>query len=302
MHVPVMLDETVGALVRGEARLFFDGTLGDGGHAEAILEAAGPQARLIGTDRDKAAVERVTKRLHRFGDRICVRHANYAQMREVLDKEGIQEVDGVVLDIGFSSDQMDDAARGFSFAEDGPLDMRMDRRDHMTAELIVNQYEEEELANVIYEFGEERASRRIARAIVNRRKIEPFSRTSDLAQVVARAAGGRRGRIHPATRTFQALRIEVNRELECLRDGLRAGVESLSLSGRMAVITFHSLEDRMVKRYFRELAGAQPHAYRLLTKKPMRPSESEVAQNPRARSAKMRVIERTNEKAGQEIE
>ncbi len=292
MHVPVMLDEIIGLLVRGEARLFFDGTLGNGGHAEAILEAAGPEARLIGTDRDEQALERVRERLSKFGDRVLLRHANFESMLDVAAEAGVEGVDGIILDIGYSSNQMGDPERGFSFSGEGPLDMRMDRSEGVTAAEIVNSYEEKELADLIYEFGEERASRRIAKEIVKRRKTQKFSSTADLADVVGRAAGGRRGRIHPATRTFQALRIAVNRELECLEEGLWQGARLLNESGRMAVISFHSLEDRIVKYFFRGLAVGEGSAYRIVTKKPLVATSEEIAVNPRSRSAKLRVIER----------
>ena len=294
MHVPVMLDEIVGLLVRGNASLFFDGTFGGGGHAEAILQAASPGAVLVGTDRDAEAIKRSSERLAGFGDRVRIWHATFEGMAEVLSKEGFDGVDGMILDIGYSSFQVDDAERGFSIKDDGPLDMRMDKSEGVTAEMMVNGYSQEELADVIYEFGEERASRRIARAIVRRRGEKPFSRTNDFADVVGRAAGGRRGRIHPATKTFQALRIAVNRELECLEEGLKQGVSLLNVGGRMAVMSFHSLEDRIVKRFFRGRATAEGEmGYEIITRRPMTASEDEVGANPRARSAKLRVIERS---------
>lgn len=295
MHLPVMLDEVVGLLVRDEARLFFDGTLGNGGHAEAILAAAGPEARLIGVDRDEAAVERTGQRLAAYGDRVHLRHGNFDSMQEVVRSEGVGGVDGVLIDIGYSSNQVDDPGRGFSFAEEGPLDMRMDKTEGVTAEMIVNEYDEKDLADVIYQYGEERASRRIARAIVRRRELKRFTSTLDLAEVAGRAAGGRRGRIHPATRTFQALRIAVNRELECLADGLEQGTAILNAGGRMAVISFHSLEDRKVKHFFRDLAKTDgDKEFQVITKKPLTASDQELADNPRSRSAKLRVIERVS--------
>jgi len=296
MHVPVMLDEIVGALVNGEAKLFFDGTLGGGGHAEAILNAASPDSTLIGVDRDTQALRRVEERLQGFGDRVRLRHANFEAMKEVVNGEGFEGVDGILLDIGYSSNQVDDPDRGFSFQEDGPLDMRMDRSEPLTAATIVNSYEESDLADMIYQYGEERASRRIARAIVRRRGVEAFERTNDLADIVGRAAGGRKGRIHPATKTFQALRIEVNRELQCLKEGLKQGAALLNKDGRMAVISFHSLEDRIVKYFFRDLAKEDggSASFSIITRKPMIAGESELAANPRARTAKLRVIEREN--------
>ena len=296
MHVPVMLDEIVGALVNGEAKLFFDGTLGGGGHAEAILNASSPDSILIGVDRDTQALCRVEERLQGFGDRVRLRHANFEAMKEVVNGEGFEGVDGILLDIGYSSNQVDDPDRGFSFQEDGPLDMRMDRSEPLTAATIVNSYEEADLADMIYQYGEERASRRIARAIVRRRGVEAFERTNDLADIVGRAAGGRKGRIHPATKTFQALRIEVNRELQCLKEGLKQGAALLNKDGRMAVISFHSLEDRIVKYFFRDLAkdDGGSASFSIITRKPMIAGESELAANPRARTAKLRVIERDN--------
>jgi 16S rRNA (cytosine1402-N4)-methyltransferase len=294
MHVPVMLDEVVGALVNGEAKLFFDGTLGGGGHAEAILNAAGPDSTLIGIDRDEGALRKTGERLQAFGDRIRLHHANFEAMKNVVNSEGFEGVDGVLMDIGYSSNQVDDPERGFSFSDDGPLDMRMDRSEPLTAAAILNSYEESDLADMIYQYGEERASRRIARAIVRRRSTEPFERTNDLADIAGRAAGGRKGRIHPATKTFQALRIEVNRELECLKEGLKQGTSLLNPGGRMAVISFHSLEDRIVKYFFRELAKEEggSKSFTIITRKPLIAGESELDKNPRARSAKLRVIER----------
>jgi len=294
MHKPVMLDEVTGFLVRGQGGLFFDGTLGGGGHSEALLNVAGSDARLIAIDRDEEALERVKERFAGFGDRVILKHANFDGMKAVAEELGIEGADGILLDIGYSSFQVDDAERGFSFANSGPLDMRMDRTEDLTAAMIVNRYEEADLADVIYKYGEERASRRIARAIVKRRAEEVFTDTVDLAEVVSRAMGGRRGRTHPATRVFQALRIEVNRELECLENGLKQGVDLLNRGGRMAVISFHSLEDRIVKYFFRDLSeGGGERSYTIITRKPMVASEEEREANPRARSAKLRVIERS---------
>lgn len=291
MHQPVMLNEVVGLLVRSGAEVFFDGTLGGGGHAYALLQAAGFKARLIGIDRDDEAIRRVTERLDCFRERIFLKRANFEDMGAVIREAGEKGVDGVLLDVGCSSYQIDEAGRGFSFSVDGPLDMRMDRSDPVTAAGIVNEYDERELADLIFKLGEERASRRIARAIVRRRMEKKFESTADLANVVSRASGGRRGRVHPATRTFQALRIAVNRELDCLEKGLREGIDALNPGGRMAVISFHSLEDRMVKHYFRNLCS-EKGGYEVVTRKPVTPSEVEVEDNPRARSAKLRVIEK----------
>lgn len=294
MHKPVMLDEVADLLVRGPGGLFFDGTLGGGGHAEALLNAAGTGAQLIGIDRDEEALKRAAERFAGYGDRVTLRHANFDGMKAVAEQLGVKGVDGIIMDIGYSSFQVDDAERGFSFARSGPLDMRMDRTEDLTAAMIVNRYEESDLADVIYKYGEERASRRIARAIVKRRVERAFTDTVDLAEVVSRAMGGRSGRTHPATRVFQALRIEVNRELDCLESGLRQGAGLLNKGGRMAVISFHSLEDRIVKYFFREMAtGGGERVYTIITRKPLVASEAERDVNPRARSAKLRVIERS---------
>jgi 16S rRNA (cytosine1402-N4)-methyltransferase len=246
-----------------------------------------PDGGVLGVDRDAEALERARERLAFFGERARFVHGDYRELPEIL---GGLRPDGVLLDLGVSSAQLDDAERGFSFQAEGFLDMRMDRSRGESAKEMVNRMPEEELADVIYRFGEERDSRRIARAIAEARRRSPISTTTELAAIVRRAARRRgRTRLDPATRTFQALRIQVNREIEGLGDALGAVAGCLALGGRMAVIAFHSLEDREVKLCFRRLAG---EGFRLLTKKPVRPGEAEVSGNPRARSARLRAIER----------
>ena len=305
MHVPVLLNETLDLLVKNPAGTYIDGTLGRGGHAAEILKRLSPEGRLIGLDRDAEAIEQTKEVLKPFGERAIRIHGNFADMKELCRQIDVTEVDGILLDLGVSSPQFDVAERGFSFAKDGPLDMRMDRTQGRSAADLVNEDDEETLANIIYRLGEDRDSRRIARAIVLERQQGRIERTLKLAEIVERAKGGRRGAIHPATKTFQALRMAVNTELESLESGLEAGVSMLREGGRMTVITFHSLEDRLVKDFFKrhtvkheslqqggeKLVYEEP-AVRLLTKKPLTASEQELADNPRSRSAKLRAAEK----------
>jgi len=305
MHVPVLLNETLELLVTNPAGTYIDGTLGRGGHAVEILKRLSPEGRLIGLDRDAEAIEETKEILKPFGEQVSRIHGNFADMKELCGQIGVTEVDGVLLDLGVSSPQFDVAERGFSFAKDGPLDMRMDRTQGRSAADLVNEDDEEMLANLIYRLGEDRDSRRIARAIVLERQHSRIERTLKLAEIVERAKGGRRGPIHPATQTFQALRMAVNTELESLEAGLEAGLSMLREGGRMAVITFHSLEDRPVKEFFKrhtvkreslqqggeKLVYDEP-AVRLLTKKPLTASKQELADNPRSRSAKLRAAEK----------
>jgi 16S rRNA (cytosine1402-N4)-methyltransferase len=265
-----------------------DGTVGLGGHAHEILKRSAPDGRLLGCDRDEQALERAGGRLSEYGERVRLEHADYRALPRLLQEEDAPR--GVMLDLGVSSLQLDEAERGFSFQREGPLDMRMDRSGGPTAADLVNRLPERELADVIYRWGEEHASRRIARAIVDTRRRRPFTTTTELAEVVRRAAGrSRRPGLDPATKTFQALRIHVNRELEGLGPALEGIAGVLASGGRLAVIAFHSLEDREVKQTFRALA---PSGFRILTKKPLAPGAEETARNPRARSAKLRAIER----------
>lgn len=304
-HVPVLLDEVRAALNPQPGQWFIDGTLGAGGHAQAVLEATSPDGRLLGLDADPQALEIARQRLTAYQDRVHFVNANFAELAEVARREGFLSVQGVLLDLGFSSLQLEDGRRGFALQIEGPLDMRYDPRTATTAHALVNNLSANELADLIFRYGEERHSRAIARAIVAAR---PIQTTTQLAQVVSRAVGGRRGaRIHPATRTFQALRIAVNDELGALSRALPAAVNLLSPGGRLVVLTFHSLEDRIVKEFFQREARdcicpqgriAVPctcghHAtLHIITRKPITSSVREVQSNPRARSAKLRVAER----------
>lgn len=303
-HQSVLLREVLEALRPRSGQLLLDGTLGGAGHSLGWLEASSPEGRLIGLDRDEAALAAARERLKRFGGRFELHHANFANL-DAFAEPGT--CDAVLLDLGVSSPQLDWAERGFSFMREGPLDMRMDTQDPVTAADIVNTWPEEELANLFWELGEERASRRIASAITKRRVVRKFETTTDLAQVVAAQAGRGKQKIHPATKIFQALRMEVNRELEALGDGLEAGWQVLKPGGRLAVIAFHSLEDRMVKEFGRALArdyevvgevdvpelrqAKEPEAL-VITSKPITASEDELRENPRARSARLRVFEK----------
>ena len=305
MHVPVLLNETLDLLVTNPAGTYIDGTLGRGGHATEILKRLSPQGRLIGLDRDAEAIEETEEILKPFGEQAVRIHGNFADMKELCKQIGVTDADGVLLDLGVSSPQLDVADRGFSFIKDGPLDMRMDRTQGRSAADLVNEYDEETLAGLIYRLGEDRDSRRIARAIVLARRHGRIERTLELAEIVERAKGGRRGAVHPATQTFQALRMAVNAELESLETGLESGLSMLREGGRMTVITFHSLEDRPVKEFFKrhtvrreslqqggeKLIYDEP-AVRLLTKKPLTASKQELKDNPRARSAKLRAAEK----------
>jgi len=286
-HVPILVAEVLELLAVRPGGLWVDGTVGLGGHAEAVLRATAPDGRLLGWDRDTETLERAQATLRPFGDRARLEPGDY---REIPGRLAGERADGILLDLGISSAQLDDPERGLSFQADGPLDMRMDRRGGETAADVVNQLPEKRLADLIYAYGEERASRRIARAIVRARGRGPIRTTAELAEIVRRAAprGSRRG-FHPATRTFQALRIHVNRELDGLGDALAQLAACLAPAGRMAVIAFHSLEDREVKTTFR---GLSRRGYTLLTKKPVRPSEIETRSNPRARSARLRALAR----------
>ena len=286
-HVPVLLDEMLELLAVRPGGLWVDGTVGLGGHAAAVLRASAPDGRLLGMDRDSETLEQARAELAPFGERVRLESGRF---QDIPERIGAEQADGIFLDLGISSVQLGDPARGFSFQTDGPLDMRMDRQEGETAADVVNEMDEVDLANLIYAYGEERASRRIARAIVRARDRAPVQTTGELADIVRRAAPpSRRRGFHPATRTFQALRIHVNRELEGLGEALEGIVACLRPAGRLAVIAFHSLEDRVVKTTFRELAR---RGCTLLTRKPIRPSEVETRKNPRSRSARLRALAR----------
>ena len=290
-HEPVMTRETLAYLRPERGGLFVDCTVGLGGHTRALLEAGA--SRVIGLDRDRDALARAAASLAPFGNRVELVHADYRDLDRVLDGRGVALVDGALADLGVSSLQFEAAGRGFSFQRDEALDMRMDRSTGPTAADLVRDADERELADAIFRYGEERHSRRIARAIVTARQQAPVATTGQLAAIVRRAAA-RRGweRIDPATRTFQALRIWVNRELEGLGEFLERAARRLRAGARLVVITFHSLEDRIVKHTLRALTAGADVAVSVLTKKPVRPDEVEVARNARARSAKLRAAER----------
>ncbi len=306
LHVPVLLEETVARLVTEPGGWYVDGTAGAGGHASAVLAAAGLDARLLALDRDGDALELARAALAPFGGRAIVERANFSEMSAVAARHGIHGVRGILLDLGVSSMQLDRAERGFSFMRDSPLDMRMDDRQELTAAALLKQLSPAELAGVLWRYGEESMSRRIAKAIAGAlARGEPLETTAQLAELVSQAKGGRRGRTHPATQTFQALRIAVNGELAALEAVLPAALELLAPGGRLAVISFHSLEDRMVKQFMaahegrmESLAkggarwiGQLPRARRV-TRKAVTATEEEMARNPRSRTAKLRVLER----------
>lgn len=300
-HEPVLLEEVLAALAPRPGRRYIDGTVGSGGHARAVLDRSAPDGRLLGIDLDPFAVAQARRALTEYGDRLVLLQGNFAWIGEIARQHNFAPVDGILLDLGLSSLQLEAPERGFSFQADGPLDMRFDPRHGPSAADLVNGLPESELADIIYRYGEERRARRIARAIVEAR---PLRTTGELAHLVSRVVKRSRG-IHPATRTFQALRIAVNRELENLERALPAAVDLLAAGGILAVISFHSLEDRIVKRFFVEQAagcvcppelpvctcGRVPRL-RILTRKPIRPNAAEVERNPRSRSARLRVARR----------
>lgn len=306
-HIPILRDTVVSLLAPQRGGTFVDGTLGGGGHAEAVLERLPEGGRLYGIDRDSAAIEAASLRLTRFGEAFTAIHGNFFDMKRLLAGQGVMEADGILLDLGVSSHQLDTPERGFSYHEDAPLDMRMDPSAPLSAYDVVNGYPAEALARIIREYGEERYAMRVANAIVREREKAPLDSTVGLADIVKHAmpAPARREQQHPARRTFQALRIEVNGELAGLSDALTDAHDLLRSGGVLAVITFHSLEDRIVKQAFKTFenpctcdprapictCGKKPTA-RMLTKKPIVAGEAELKENPRARSAKLRAIQK----------
>jgi 16S rRNA (cytosine1402-N4)-methyltransferase len=293
-HVPVFSERIVHWLNPRSGRTYVDCTLGLGGLAAKILEHSSPDGILIGIDQDERAVSVARENLDRYRGRVRLVCGNYVDLSQHLSGFGLSSVDGIVFDLGVSSAQLADATRGFSFQFDGPLDMRMDRTAGPTAADLVNGLSERELADLIFQYGEERFARRIARGIVRVRTLAPLLTTQQLVSAIRAAVPGsyRHGRLHFATRTFQALRIAVNRELEVLEPALQDAARVLAPGGRICVISFHSLEDRIAKRTFKQLSVAHPSVLRILTKRPEVPAEEERRQNPRARSAKLRVAER----------
>ena len=306
LHQSVLLEETLAFLQPANGEIFCDATLGLGGHAEAVLENS--SAKLIGIDQDLDAIGLAKQRLDRFDDRVTIVHANFSCIKNVLKETKIDKVDGIIADLGVSSLQFDSEIRGFSFRFDAPLDMRMDANSGgVTAAELLETLSEEEIANVIYQYGEERFSRRIARRIVERRdRGEPLETTRQLVELVERSVRrSKKDKIHPATRTFQALRIAVNHEIEILEQFIIDCVDLLKTDGRFVVITFHSLEDRIVKQGFQKLSGkcfcpprmpkcmcGAVKKVEILTKKPVTPGEIEMNKNPRSRSAKLRAVRR----------
>lgn len=302
-HIPVLLHESLVGLQVRRGGVYCDATVGGGGHAQAILEASASDGRLLALDRDPEAASRASQRLSYYGERVKVVNASYTRILEIAEREEFLPLDGLLFDLGYSSWQIDDSSRGFSFLHDGPLDMRFNAHsDGITAADIVNVWDEQALAELFWTYGEESRGRHYAKAITQAR---PFQRTGELAQVIADSAGGRRSRIHPATKVFQALRIAVNDELSGLEQTLPLAIEALASGGRLAVITFHSLEDRLVKHFMRREARDcicppdvpvcqcdHERSIRLITRKPISPANEEVQANPRSRSAKLRIAEK----------
>lgn len=311
-HIPVLLNETIELLSVKPSGVYLDGTAGGGGHSYEIAKRLTEGGKLFSTDRDGEAVRAAEERLAPFKDRVQVIRGNYADYRELIAPYGVEKLDGILLDLGVSSHQFDDPERGFSYRSDGPLDMRMDERDTLTAADILNGYPEKEIYRVLRDFGEEPFAKNIAKHICQRREEEPLRTTFQLVDIIKAAipAKVREKGGHPAKRTFQALRIETNGELNALREALKTMIDDLNEGGRIAVISFHSLEDRMVKQAFRTaedpcicppdfpvcVCGRKPKGFQV-TKKPVTASQEELERNPRAKSAKLRVFEKRSSEA-----
>lgn len=308
VHKSVLLNETIDGLNIQPDGIYVDGTLGGGGHAYEVCRRLGDKGSIVGIDQDAAAIEAAGNRLKDFGEKVTIVRSNYCDMKSKLHELGIDKVDGIVLDLGVSSYQLDTAERGFSYREDAPLDMRMDTRQKMTARDIVNDYEEMELYRVIRDYGEDKFAKNIAKHIVAARKVKPIETTGELTEIIRASIPMKYQKKsgHPAKRTFQAIRIELNRELEVLKDSLDDMIDLLNLGGRLCIITFHSLEDRIVKSAFRknENPCTCPSDFpvcvcgkvskgSILTRKPILPSEEEMEENSRAKSAKLRIFERS---------
>lgn len=312
-HVPIMVSEVLTLLAPERGGVFVDGTLGGGGHAEAVLSAMPETGRLFGIDRDDDALKAAGERLSRFGDRFTAIKGNFFDMKALLAARGVTAVDGILLDLGVSSHQLDARERGFSYKAEAPLDMRMDQSAPLTARTVVNTWSEAELRNIFYEYGEEKFSAKIASRIVERRELQPIETTTELAELIKSAipAKFRNEPQHPARRCFQAIRIAVNGELDGLEDAVRSAHDLLKPGGRLAILTFHSLEDRIVKNAFRSfenpcicpksapvcICGRKPTA-KVLTRHPLVASEAEQKANPRATSAKLRAIVRIDPETG----
>ena len=303
-HTPVMAEEVKRILITNPNGVYVDGTIGGGGHAKVLLDTLTDKALYIGIDRDATAIEHCKERFTNSTARVELRQGNFSMMNEIAERIGVEGVDGVLLDLGVSSAQIDLPERGFSFSSDGPLDMRMDRESGINAAELIKSLTERELADLIYEYGEERHSRKIASAIVDFRKRSPIGTTSDLSSIVRKVIMGSR-KTKSLARVFQAIRIAVNDELSSLEEGLTAAVELLNRGGRIVVLSYHSLEDRIVKNFLRDLSkdhiyapdnplGYEEHVKRLklLTKKVIKPAEPEIESNPRSRSARLRAAEK----------
>ncbi len=303
-HTPVLLQETISYLLTSRNGIYVDGTLGGGGHAAGLLDMLDDAGKLFGIDRDDDALAAARKRLEKYGDRATIVKENFKDIRTVLSQLGIKKIAGVLLDLGISSYQIDSAARGFSFRSDEKLDMRMDRSQILDADRVVNDYDEQSIGELLWNFGEEKSSRRIAKAIIRTRAKQRIESTGQFAELVERAVG-RKFLNKTLARVFQAIRIEVNGELENLRQGLRDSIDVLESGGHIVVIAYHSLEDRIVKQAFREASmdslrsgyAAIPDvpvnpAMKILTRKPVIPSAEEIRRNPRARSARLRAAEK----------
>ncbi len=306
-HKSVLLEETIDGLNMKPDGIYVDGTLGGGGHAYEVCKRLGEKGRFIGIDQDAAAIEAATERLKEFSDKVTIVRSNYCNMRQVLQELGIEKVDGIVLDLGVSSYQLDTAERGFTYRENAPLDMRMDQRNDQTAKDIVNDYSEFDLYRIIRDYGEDKFAKNIAKHIVRAREEKPLETTDELIEVI-KAAIPMKVRMntgHPAKKTFQAIRIELNKELEVLNDTLNDMIELLNPEGRISIITFHSLEDRIVKSIYRNnenpctcppsfpvcVCGKKPKG-KAVTRKPIVPTDEEIEENKRSKSSKLRVFER----------
>ena len=302
-HIPVLLDECITGLKIKENGIYVDGTLGGAGHSCKIAKELNNTGRLIGIDRDEEAIKVAKERLNQYTNITCI-HANHDKLKEIMDYLNIASVDGILLDLGVSSYQIDEEERGFSYKKNGILDMRMDKAQKLTAQYIVNNYEEEKLANIIYEYGEEKFSRKIAKKICEYRKNKIIETTNELAEIIKKSVPNK-GDGHPAKRTFQAIRIEVNNEIHPLKNTVREAISLLNPGGRLCIITFHSLEDRIVKNAYTEalgkctcppdlpycICGAKSEG-KIITKKPIIPSDKEQKENTRSQSAKLRIFEK----------
>ncbi len=303
-HIPVLYNETIENLVINPDGIYIDCTLGGGGHSEGILKKLSDKGRLVAIDQDEQAIAFSKKRLEKYSSKLTIVKNNFSNIDIVAYSCGVDKADGILMDIGVSSTQLDEAERGFSYRFDAPLDMRMDKSSKFSAYNLVNEYSEEEISKIIYEYGEERYARKIAKYIVEARKIKPIATTFELSDIVKRAAGPSKNK-HPAKKTFQAIRIAVNRELDVLIEAIDKAVALLKKGGRLGIITFHSLEDRIVKQRFKELekgcicphdipmciCGKKP-LLKIITKKPLTAEKAELEDNNRAHSAKLRIVER----------